>query len=71
MSSKDVRSQVAIPRANETEVFVNQCGNITIKQINSDEEESIVWFSALNAPALIAAIQRAVGEALDMEEDQA
>lgn len=71
MFSKYIRSQVAIPRANETEVFVNQCGDITIKQINSDEEESIVWFSALNAPALIAAIQRAVGEVSDMEEDQA
>jgi hypothetical protein len=71
MSSKEIRSQVAIPRANETEVFVNQDSSITIKQTDSYGEESIIWFSVANAPALIAAIQCAADEISDMEKDEA
>lgn len=71
MSSKDRRSQVAIQQANETEVFVNEDFNITVKQTDSYGEESLIWFSATNAPALIAAIQCAMSEISDIEEDQA
>lgn len=62
MVQKSSNRQVAIPRQLETEVFVNQNLNVTIKQFDIDGEESVVWFSAENAALLIDAIRRAVSD---------
>lgn len=73
MSSKDRRSQVAIQRANETEVFVNDNLEISIKQTDSDGDSVVVWFNAIHAQAVIDAIQRAANEIAEIAayEDQA
>ena len=73
MRSKDRRTQVAIQRANETEVFVNDNLEISIKQTDSDGDSVVVWFNAIHAQAVIDAIQRAANEIAEIAayEDQA
>ncbi len=73
MSSKDVRSQVVIQKACETEVFVNDNLEISIKQTDSDGDYVVVWFNAIHAQAVIDAIQRAANEIAEIAayEDQA
>ena len=71
MNQNSARRQVAIQQAYETEVFVNEDLNITIRQECMFGEEQFIWFAAANAPALIAAIQRAAAEVAGFEEDQA
>jgi len=73
MSSKDVSSQVVIRKACETEVFVNDNLEISIKQTDSDGGSVVVWFNAIHAQAVIDAIQRASSEIAEIAayEDQA
>ena len=73
MSSKDVSSQVVIQKAYETEVFVNDNLEISIKQTDSDGGSVVVWFNAIHAQAVIDAIQRASNEIAEIAayEDQA
>lgn len=62
MGSKDVSSQVVIQKACETEAFVNDNLEISIKQTDSDGDSVVVWFNAIHAQAVIDAIQRAANE---------
>jgi len=73
MGSKDVSSQVVIQKACETEVFVNDNLEISIKQTDSDGDSVVVWFNAIHAQAVIDAIQRAANELAEFAayEDQA
>ena len=72
MGSKDVSSQVVIQKACETEVFVNDNLEISIKQTDSDGDSVVVWFNAFHAQAVIDAIQRAANEIAEIAayEDQ-
>lgn len=73
MGSKDVSSQVVIQKACETEVFVNDNLEISIKQTDSDGDSVVVWFNAIHAQAVIDAIQRAANGIAEIAayEDQA
>ena len=73
MGSKDVSSQVVIQKACESEFFVNDNLEISIKQTDSDGDSVVVWFNVVHAQAVIDAIQRASNEIAEIAayEDQA